>query len=236
MNVPSSFEILKKLALRDGVYKEGDTEVTLQKKLKGKRHQGMQTRYLFDKNESPKNLPPRPDEFASISICAVRYTYGQWEDTQARGFCIDAIVKNWNWFSTQDKAVLRRDNEEEISGTAKLIEYEMYAIPPASYKEWVEFNRWLKDPEQQIVYPPKDEVYGLGLLTVYALRYCVGRMTYMPSLIVDATKKNWHLLNRVDRQTIQQDTIGAIATRYLGMDCDRETWLSFNEWISEKMR
>lgn len=196
----------------------------------------MQTRYLFAKNESPKNLPLRPDEFASISICAIRYAYGHIEDAQARGFCIDATVKNWNWFSSQDKAVLRRDTEEEVRGTAKLIEYEVYAVPPASHKEWIEFDRWLKDPEQQIVYPPKDEVYGLGLLTVYALRYCVGRMTYMPSLITDATKKNWHLLNRVDRRTIQQDTIAAIATRHLGASCDRETWLGFNEWLTEQMK
>lgn len=235
MDIPSSFEILKQLALRDGVYKEGDTEAVLQKKLKKKRHQGMQTRYLFDKNESPKNLPPRPDEFASISICAIRYAHGHLEDAQARGFCIDATIKNWNWFSTQDKAVLRRDTEEKVEDTTRLIEYEVYAVPPASHKEWQEFDRWLNDPEQQIVYPPKDEVYGLGLLTVYALRYCVGRMTYMPSLITDATKKNWHLLNRVDRRTIQQDTIGAIAARYLGDACDRETWLRFNEWVATKI-
>jgi len=58
----------------------------------------------------------------------------------------------------------------------------------------------------------------------------------MPSLIMDATKRNWHLLNRVDRQTIQQDTAAAIATRYLGMDCDRKDWLRFNEWLIEKTK
>ncbi len=236
MDIPSSFEILKQLAIRDSVYKEGDTEAMLQKKLKRKRHQGMQTRYLFDKNESPKNLPPRPDEFGSISICAIRYAQSSRGDEQSRGFCIDATMKNWNWLSSQDKAVLRRDSEEEVNQMARLVEYALYSGVPAWYQEWEEFDRWLSDPEQQIVYPPKDEVYGLGLLTVYALRYCVGRQTYMPGLIIDATKNNWHLLNRVDRQTIQQDTIGAIATRYLGDACDRETWLSFNEWITTQMK
>lgn len=251
MNMPSSFEILKQLALRDGVYKEGDTELTLQKKLKRKRHQGMQTRYLFDKNESPKNLPPRPDEFGSIAICAIRYAHSRTEgvhipgfsidrpqDVQAAGFCIDATIKNWNWLSTQEKAVMRRDNEEAIKMSRRYNEItgNSEALFLCAFEEWQEFDRWLNDSEQQTIYPPKDEVYGLGLLTIYALRYCVGRQTYMPSLIIDATKRNWHSLNRVDHQTIQQDTIGAIVTRHLGELGDRETWLGFNEWIAVQMK
>lgn len=247
---PTTFEILKTIAIRDGVYKEGDDEATLQKKLKRKRHQGMQTRYLFDKNESPKNLPPRPDEFGSIVICAIRCVHRQTEstfttvaidriaDVQAAEFCIDATVQNWSWLSTQERTVIRRDTEGaiEISRRYHEVKIDGFFVDSFATKEWEEFDRWLRDPQQQAVYPPKDEVHGLGLLTIYALRYCVGRTTYMPGLITDATKKNWHLLNRVDHQTIQQDTIAAIATRNLGMDCDQETWLGFNEWIAEKMR
>jgi len=225
--LPSTFEILKIIAMRDGVYKEGDTMLTLQKKLQRKRHQGRQTRYLFNKNQSPKNLPPTPEEFSSITICALRYAHSS-IDLQIVEFCIAATTKNWDYFSSKDKTVLRCDTEEAIVGG-------IFRVASA-IEQWKEFDRWLKNPEQQVVYPPKDEVYGLGLLTIYALRYCVGRMTYMPGSLTDATKKNWHLLNRVDRQTIQQDTIEAIATRHLGMDCDRETWLGFNEWITEKLK
>lgn len=35
------------------------------------------------------------------------------------------------------------------------------------------------------------KVQELGSLIICALRYCFGRKTYMPSLIVDATKANW---------------------------------------------
>jgi hypothetical protein len=237
MDIPSTFEILKQIAIKEGVYKEGDTEITLQRKLRPKRHQGMQTRYLFDKNESPKNLPPRPHEFSCITTCALRYAHNS-TDVQATGFCIDATMKNWNWLSSQDKAVLRRDTEEALEMSRRYREitgnYEVAFL--CAFEEWEAFDRWLTDSEQQVVYPPKGEVYGVGLLTVYALRYCVGRQTYMPSLIADATKKNWHLLNRVDRRTIQQDTIGAIATRHLGATCDRETWLGFNEWVATQMK
>ena len=44
-----------------------------------------------------------------------------------------------------------------------------------------------------------------GCLTICALRYCYGRMTYMPSLIVDATKANWKLLSRNDKTIILKD-------------------------------
>jgi hypothetical protein len=223
--IPSTFEILKRIAIQDGIYKEGDTEVTLQKKLAQKRHQGMKSRYMFDKNESPKNLPPPPAEFSSITIGGLRYAHSS-TDLQVAKFCIDATIKNWNWIPDRDRVILRRDSEQAIDG-------EIFRIASA-LEEWRSFDRWLNDLNQQIQYPPKDEVWGLGLLTIYALRYCVSRKTYMPSTIVEATQKNWHLLNRVDRQTIQQDTIAAIATRDLGMDCDRNTWLSFNEWITEK--
>ena len=225
MDVPTTFEILKQIAIKDGIYKEGDTEVTLQKKLSRKRHQGMKSRYMFNKNESSKNLPPAPAAFKDIAICALRYAHSS-IDLEVAKFCIDATMKNWNWFLDQERIVLRRDSEQAIDGG-------VFRVATA-LEEWRSFDRWLNDREQQTQYPPKDEVYGLGLLTIYALRYCVGRMTYMPSTIAEATQKNWHLLNRVDRQTIQQDTIAVIAIRDLGMDCDRNTWLNFNKWIAEK--
>ena len=223
----STFEILKKIAIQDGIYKEGDTDVVLQKKLSRKRHQGMKSRYMFDKKENPKNLPSPPAEFSSITICALRYAHSS-IDVQVAKFCIDATVKNWNWISDRDRVVLRRDSKQAIDGGIFQV--------ASGLEEWRSFDRWLNDREQQTQYPPKEEVWGLGLLTIYALRYCVDRKTYMPSTIVEATQKNWHLLNRVDHQTIQQDTIAAIAARDLGMDCDRNTWTSFNKWLAEQMQ
>lgn len=70
-----------------------------------------------------------------------------------------------------------------------------------------------------------------GCLTLCALRYCHGRMSYMPSLIVDATKANWSLLSKNDKTIILKDLAYEIENSRLGMDCDREMWLQFYDWI-----
>lgn len=80
----------------------------------------------------------------------------------------------------------------------------------------------------------ESNVKELGTLTIYALRYCFGRVSYMPLLIVDTTKANWHLLSTADIATIEKDPLEALSSRYSGMDCDTKMWNSFLQWISEK--
>lgn len=77
-------------------------------------------------------------------------------------------------------------------------------------------------------------VNELGTLIICALRYCFGRVSYMPSLIVDATKANWHLLSTADINIIEKDLLEALSNRHLGMDCDTRMWNSFHQWINEK--
>jgi len=77
-------------------------------------------------------------------------------------------------------------------------------------------------------------VQEFGNLTICAIRYCFGRMTYMPSLIVELTKANWSLLTPQDRATILKDVAQAIQDGRLGMDCDKQMWLAFYDWMMEK--
>lgn len=78
------------------------------------------------------------------------------------------------------------------------------------------------------------QIQELGTLMICALRYCFGRMSYMPSLVVDATKANWELLPQSDRVTILKDIEQTILEGRLGMDCDKQMWLSFYDWILSK--
>lgn len=75
------------------------------------------------------------------------------------------------------------------------------------------------------------QIQELGTLTICALRYCFGRMSYMPSLIVDATKANWELLSQSDKVIILKDIEQTILEGRLGMDCDKQMWLFFYDWI-----
>ncbi|MEG3878980.1 hypothetical protein QT972_16625 [Microcoleus sp. herbarium7] len=220
----SSFEILKLLAIKDGVYKEGDTKKTMQLKLGKRRQQGQKNKFLVEPRNPPKLTIP--SEFRNIVVCALRYAHTA-TSSDVTSFVIETTIQNWNWLAPNDRLCIRKDTKGAIEDR----------LSSTTFKEdWLEFDRWLNEPGQDTNHPVKEEVNGLGLLTVYALRYCVGRASYMPGTIVDATKENWHLLNRVDRQQIQNDVQSAIATRHLGHECDRETWMSFNEWMTEQAR
>ena len=74
----------------------------------------------------------------------------------------------------------------------------------------------------------------LGTLMVCALRYCVGRATYMPSLVMDITKKHWDFLSEKDKQVIARDVREAIERGNLGHDCDVTEWNKFRDWIVNK--
>ena len=77
-------------------------------------------------------------------------------------------------------------------------------------------------------------IQEFGCLTICAIRYRFGRMTYMPSLIVDATKANWSLLTPQDRAIILKDVAQTIQDGMLGMDCDKQMWLAFYDWMMRK--
>ena len=219
----SSFEILKQLAIKDGVYKEGDTEKTMQLKLGKRRQQGQKNKFLVEPKHPPKLT--MPSEFRNIVVCALRYAHTA-TSSDVTSFVIEATIQNWDWLSVNDRTCVRKDTKGATEDS----------LGNTTFKaEWEEFDRWLNEPAQDERHQAKEEVNGLGLLTVYALRYCVGRASNMPCTIVDATKENWHLLNRVDRQQIQNDVQSAIATRHLGHECDQRVWMAFAEWMTDKM-
>jgi hypothetical protein len=176
-----------------------------------------------------KNKSVLPSEFGSITICALRYSQTIVDCIEEVGFAIVATTQNWTYLSKPDQVVIKRDTKGVIEGR-------LGPVPTLGYLDlWQNFDLWTNQPVQENEQQTKTEVVGLGFLTIYALRYCVGQ-TYMVSTIVDATKENWELLQFHDRQQIQDDVQTAIATRYLGMAFDRQTWLNFNEWIAEKMK
>ena len=68
-----------------------------------------------------------------------------------------------------------------------------------------------------------------------AVSYALGRMTYMPSLVVDEVIRCWPVLDERAKFCIRRDVLEAFkdddrqraaGEKYtrLGMDCDRETW------------
>ena len=69
-----------------------------------------------------------------------------------------------------------------------------------------------------------------GTILICALRYCVGRQTYMPGLVIDWAKRHWEELKPNDQNPIKKEVEEIFESdRYLGDRCDIETWLNFRE-------
>lgn len=71
-----------------------------------------------------------------------------------------------------------------------------------------------------------------GFMVLVALRYCHGRMTYAPSLMVEWVKKYWECLDPKTQELIRKETREYMqSTLSKGMACDHLTWEDFAQWI-----
>ncbi len=79
-----------------------------------------------------------------------------------------------------------------------------------------------------------------GAVLTCAVRYCLGRRTYMPSLVTDwirdhcsgqmSGKTLWVMKRDIDER-LQAHTEDY---RALGDDCDVLTWVKFRQWLEEQ--
>ena len=82
---------------------------------------------------------------------------------------------------------------------------------------------------------PADQIDFFGAVLNCAVRYCLGRMTYMPGLVTDWIMQHCHgLLTAKTLFVMKRDIDEARARNGLGMDCDVITWLKFREWLDNE--
>lgn len=76
-------------------------------------------------------------------------------------------------------------------------------------------------------------------------RYAFGRMTYMPSTVIDIIKANADTLTMSTLELLDRDLTDE-AKRYervykdqstsnYGWECDRQLWLAFHEWVKKQI-
>ena len=75
-----------------------------------------------------------------------------------------------------------------------------------------------------------------GTMCVCAIRYSLGRKTYMPSLMTEFIKANWANLDDNTKAVIMKDVRRAIKDdlsgfNSLGHECDRIVWTKFGRWM-----
>lgn len=82
----------------------------------------------------------------------------------------------------------------------------------------------------------------LNIMYVCAVRYSIGRMTYMPSLVTEFIMKHSDTLTvkgasimirdiEEERDRYVPESISSLGRTSLGMECDQRTWLNFLDWL-----
>lgn len=80
-----------------------------------------------------------------------------------------------------------------------------------------------------------DQIDFFGAVLNCAVRYCIGRKTYMPGLVTDWIMQHCHgLLTDKTIGVMKRDIDEAKSRDGLGMSCDVETWLKFREWLEKE--
>lgn len=81
-----------------------------------------------------------------------------------------------------------------------------------------------------------------GCIVLCAMRYAIGRRTYMTGLVADYIKENWFYINRQDRDNMLRDLSEDIAhseanpdIRWLGDACDVAAWMELQTFMKEHM-
>ena len=76
-------------------------------------------------------------------------------------------------------------------------------------------------------------------------RYAFGRMTHMPSIVIEIIKANAEYLTKSTLKLLDRDLTDE-ANRYerfykseptsnYGQECDRQSWLAFHEWVKKQI-
>lgn len=87
-----------------------------------------------------------------------------------------------------------------------------------------------KTKKVQIILSPDIDEFGAVLNC--AVRYCLGRMTYMPGLVTDWIMSHCGgMLTSKTLYVMRKDIEEAKAEDRLGMDMDKQTWERFLEWV-----
>ena len=70
-------------------------------------------------------------------------------------------------------------------------------------------------------------------LTLCAFRYCLGRMSYIVSQMVDHLRRSWPDIHPNIQKIIKQETKEAIERDAAGMDVDRGQWEALLRFIDD---
>lgn len=80
-----------------------------------------------------------------------------------------------------------------------------------------------------------DQIDYFGAILNCAVRYCLGRRTYMPGLVTDWIMQHCDgLFTAKTLGVMKRDIDEAAARDGLGDSCDVRTWVNFRAWLEKQ--
>lgn len=78
--------------------------------------------------------------------------------------------------------------------------------------------------------------HEVGRLLVPAVRYAIGRSTYIVGDACDWVRTYWTIIEQQERDCIRRDVAEALADgRRLGWQCDHDEWAALAAWMHERV-
>lgn len=93
----------------------------------------------------------------------------------------------------------------------------------------------MSDMKYKMLITISPDIEEFGAVLNCAIRYCIGRMTYMPSLVTDWIMSHCGgMLTSKALYVMRKDIEEAKAEDRLGMEMDKQTWEKFLKWVKEE--
>ena len=77
--------------------------------------------------------------------------------------------------------------------------------------------------------------HDVGRLLVCAVRYAIGRSTYIVGDACGWVRTYWAIIDQQERDCIRRDVAEALSDgRKLGWQCDHDEWAALAAWMDER--
>ena len=110
-----------------------------------------------------------------------------------------------------------------------------------------ESSKTYADKDFIVLFIPKDEIDDFGAILNCAVRYCIGRESYMPNLVMKYIMKHPHILTPKSvgcmihdlehvKEQPQTEWEKAHNRTAFGLDYQQDLWMQFLSWLKERMK
>lgn len=152
---------------------------------------------------------------SDIVFFAFRYSISYHNDLPE---VADYILNNWNNIDERDQRIIIKETLNSM--ITPMIPFDKIDEKRNDYKKWYEVIKLEPTNDK------KGDLLFDEQIVYYGFKYCLGRMTYVTSMMSEYLVRNWKRLSEDIQNKILDDIHAADEDDDLGWDCDKESWIN----------